>query len=548
MINGHVTIHVGRMRSRLSGDVPATAIEDATSYSDAEMAKAINREWHSWKEVPDSVRDVYSRDQMESKLKGEVTTRHEAREMSRVRLFDTVDFTFPSGLIDEVIEVLKENDHPYTVVFEEKEPERKYANLSLRKAYKGKLLELRDFQQECLDISKKERMGIFALATNAGKSLIASAIIADKGVKTLIIVQSKEALRQWVNGFIPDYLGIKAGVVMGGRRPLLRPITVAIVNSAQKWAKAMRSYGFETVLYDESHRAASRISYKTLMEINPYWLYGLTGTSMRTRKAEENLLYALFRKKLMEIDNEFLWKRGYSKPVEARIEVVKQEVEKELDWTETYQQHIVHGTGRNSAVVDLVTGYYRNPNNSILVLVNKIEHCNQIRALLRGIGARIEFRVGHSRISDASRAEYLQAFKDGSLRVLIGTLYRESIDIDRVSVLINAGAQRSAIQVFQGLGRGLRTGPSDKCVYVDFWDEGSHYLEHHSLGRMEALEAAGCKIPGDIKAKMKVITSRKTSAGLSDYDIEEDLLELKERQKRKGKVPSQGEDHTDMED
>jgi superfamily II DNA or RNA helicase len=536
-MNGHAVIHVARLQSRIVGDAPATALGEVCSYHDPRMADYYNKRWLGWEDTDrenGSGEHVYM-DVARGRLGGRLSEAgEEAKKMrNRVQLFNVLDMTFPTGLINVVKNVLEDCDYSYEIVDDVAPPPSMYnGELKLRDKYRGEPLILRDYQEEALKLSRKFRYVMYELATNAGKTLIASAIIADKGVKTLILVQSKEMVRQWVVDFITPYLGIRPGVLSGNNR-ILRPVTIGLVNTVQRMlegggpvAEQLQRYKFQALMVDEAHHAASTMHVAVAREIDPFYMYGFTGTARRTNKSQEIALTANFGQASMHIDNEFMWKQGYSKPIHPRVFPVKQPRAVGVSYGEAYEKLIVRSDARNEAIANVIKDLYE-AGHTLLVLVHQIEHCKEISKHL--LGKDVAFEVGHSGIPDDERARMVTDFKSGRLRVLIGTLYRESHDNDKVSVVINAGAMKNSIAVAQGLGRGMRVGEHAECVYVDFLDYGSHYLTNHSYNRLKAVEAAGCVLPENATEFMKEV-ERTTECDMGEYEISaDDLAELQGR-------------------
>lgn len=536
-MNGHAVIHIDKLQSRIVGDAPATALGEACSYHDPKMAEYYNRKWLTWEDGERNEGNLEYMDAVRSRLGGGLDDiQQKARNIkNRVQLFDVLDMTFPTGLVSVVQDVLEDCDYTYEVVYDTDPPPPMYnGKLKLRGTYRGEPLVLRDYQNEAVELSRNYRYAMYELATNAGKTLIASAIIADKGVKTLILVQTKEMVQQWVVDFITPYLGIVPGVLSGNNR-ILRPVTVGLVNTVQRilssggqQAQQLKSYNFTAIFNDEAHHAASVMHVAVAQEIDPYYMYGFTGTARRTNKSQEIVLKASFGQASMHIDNEFMWERGYSKPVRPRLYVATQPQAVGVCYGEAYEKLIVRSNVRNKLIANTIADL-QSAGHTLLVLVNQIEHCNEISRHLSGMN--VDFKVGHSGVPDDERARIVDDFKSGRLRVLIGTLYRESHDNDEVSVVINAGAMKNSIGVAQGLGRGTRTGKHKECIYVDFLDHGSHYLTKHSYDRLRALEAAGCGLPQNAKEFM-VDIERITEHEISTYKLsEDDLAELQNRNK-----------------
>ena len=73
----------------------------------------------------------------------------------------------------------------------------------------------------------------------------------------------------------------------------------------------------------------------------------------------------------------------------------------------------------------------------------------------------------------------------GKQRVLIATtIVDEGLDIDKINVLILAGAKKSDRQYLQRVGRALRRKRGENVVIIyDFYDTGHRLLDKHTKKR-----------------------------------------------------------------
>lgn len=76
----------------------------------------------------------------------------------------------------------------------------------------------------------KEDVGILSAGTGFGKTVVASALIAERNVNTLILVQSHALLEQWKKA-IKQFLDITPGTIAAGKNKSTGIVDIAIVNS-----------------------------------------------------------------------------------------------------------------------------------------------------------------------------------------------------------------------------------------------------------------------------------------------------------------------------
>lgn len=153
---------------------------------------------------------------------------------------------------------------------------------------------LRDDQTLALDQLSAHRCGVLSAATAFGKTVVASALIARRGVNTLVLVHTKALLDQWrraLQQFLTiDYTpepsrGRKRspiGALCTGENSLHGVVDIALMQSctADNEVKPLvRDYGM--VIVDECHHVSSVTFERVMREITARYVYGLTATPMR---------------------------------------------------------------------------------------------------------------------------------------------------------------------------------------------------------------------------------------------------------------------------
>ena len=148
--------------------------------------------------------------------------------------------------------------------------------------------------------------GVLNAATAFGKTVVCSYLIAERKVNTLILLQSKNLLEQWVeelNKFLtideePPFYKTKTGrekrresvigILHGNKNTLTGIIDVAMVGSMYgkgKFNKRINSYGM--VIMDECHHAGSATAVEVLRKVNARYVYGVTATPKRGDNLEK---------------------------------------------------------------------------------------------------------------------------------------------------------------------------------------------------------------------------------------------------------------------
>lgn len=160
--------------------------------------------------------------------------------------------------------------------------------------------ELREEQKVAMNDILQFDNGILHAATAFGKTVVCSAIIAEKKVNTLIILESSALMEQWkealdefldINEELPEYktktgrIRVRKEVIgrlQGAHDSMTGIIDIAMAGSLCKKGKfhnLLNEYGM--VLVDECHHAASDTISNVLKEVKAKYIYGVTATPKR---------------------------------------------------------------------------------------------------------------------------------------------------------------------------------------------------------------------------------------------------------------------------
>lgn len=197
----------------------------------------------------------------------------------------------PRGLYGSLVEGMEQAKILYEVTDE------RQAGRMIDVAFKG---ELREEQKKAMNEMLQFENGILHAATAFGKTVVCSAIIAEKKVNTLIILESSALMEQWkealdkfldINEEPPEYrtktgrIKVRKDVIgrlQGAHDSMTGIIDIAMAGSLCKkgeFHKLLNQYGM--VLVDECHHAASDTISNVLKEIKAKYVYGVTATPKR---------------------------------------------------------------------------------------------------------------------------------------------------------------------------------------------------------------------------------------------------------------------------
>ena len=161
-------------------------------------------------------------------------------------------------------------------------------------AFVGKL---RPDQQAAATAMLKHDTGVLCAPTAFGKTVTAAALIASRGVKTLVLVHRTELLRQWKEqlqsllGVGPDVIGS----IGGGKAEPTGRIDVAamqsLVGRGQRQGEVsalVENYGH--VIVDECHHLSAFSFEAILRRVKARYVLGLTATPVR-RDGQQPIIF-----------------------------------------------------------------------------------------------------------------------------------------------------------------------------------------------------------------------------------------------------------------
>ncbi len=415
--------------------------------------------------------------------------------------------TFPTGLLNKVLNFCKDSE--LTVQIDDMRTNvNEYTLQPVPDNYSvSDTKDSRDYQVETINkiITSSVQgipfmRGIVNIATNGGKTTIAEAIIKElypkltkNNTNFLFVTHSKEIARQ-AKKSIEEDVGIDVGFIGDGKWDV-KPVTVAIVTTLfSRMKKPEFKQLQETTIgfvADECHHSKATSWYEVFSTLNNACIrIGLTGTVDKSNPINEMKLYSCTGEILNKISNEYLIDKGYSaKPICILFTVTTPELETE-PYQDAYELGIVESEERLSCITEICDKEVSS-NNTVLILVEHIEHGHNIQEELERLHKRVFFTNGT--LSSDQRQELLDGLKEHSIDVLISTaILDEGVDVSNINSIIYARGMKSSRKLLQGLGRGLRKkADGSKLRFYDFIDDMNSKLLEHSLSRYNVLKSEG---------------------------------------------------------
>jgi len=395
----------------------------------------------------------------------------------------------PRGCFDAAQELLRDNGIRCDLRDE------RYEGESINVAFAGTL---RIDQEAAVAAMLHHDTGVLCAPTAFGKTVTAAAMIAERGINTLVLVHRTELLMQWQER-LQSFLGVGKGVVGtigGGKAKPSGKIDIAVMQSVSRQGEVnplVENYGH--VIIDECHHVGAVSFDAILKRVKAKYVLGLTATPIR-RDGQQPIIF-------MQCGP---IRHKAAKPSSAPhdLEVIPQMLQKRIDLPQEVGiqdvfRHIANDIDRTAAIAGQIENSFRQ-GRKVLVLTERTEHLDAIQA---GLVEKIpSLFVLHGRMTKKLRTTLineLNALPPDGPRVLLATgkLVGEGFDHPPLDTLVLAMPISWAGTLQQYAGRLHREHATKTDVRViDFVDTGHPALLRMWEKRQRGYRAMGYKISG----------------------------------------------------
>jgi len=342
--------------------------------------------------------------------------------------------------------------------------------------------ELDDRQTTAVDTMLAHEDGILHAPTGSGKTVMACAIIAERAVTTLVLINKTALASQWREQ-IRDLLGIKAGQLGGGRVKTRGQVDIMLLQSlARHTPEGIRELttGYGQVIVDECHHLAAGSYEKVVSQIGAAWWLGLTATPERKDGLEQVTSWQLgpirhVIRDILPIEADLV--TPYDGPRRV-LQVHQTAYRAPHDFDMTAPGAITHLGGlladdpeRNTQIAaDIATALTQG--RKCLVLSRRRDHLTALASLLPQADALIMRGGTGATALAAIRGRIAEASPDDALLVMTTVPYGgEGFDAPAIDTVFLVGPISYPGLVIQAVGRALRRheGKTDVVVhdYVD---------------------------------------------------------------------------------
>ena len=355
---------------------------------------------------------------------------------------------------------------------------------------------LRPDQEAAVAAMLDHDAGVLCAPTAFGKTVTAAAIIARRGVNTLVLVHRTELLKQWqvrLAAFL-DVGKDVIGVIGGGKNKPTGQIDIAVMQSLSRQGEVdslVESYG--QVIVDECHHVGAASFDAILRRAKAKHVVGLTATPIR-RDGQQPIIFMqcgpIRHKAAQPLDAphdlavtpQFI-ESPIALPAEAGIQDVF--------------RHLAQDAARTAAIASAITDAFRQ-GRKVLALTERTEHIDAIRTALADQVP--EPFVLHGRMSKKQRAALiatLDALSPEAPRVLLATgkLVGEGFDHPPLDTLVLAMpvSWKGTLQQYAGRLHREHASKTDVRI-IDFVDTGHPALLRMWDKRQRGYRAMGYRV------------------------------------------------------
>lgn len=428
-------------------------------------------------------------------------------ENLRKFLFNKTNYSFPSGLINTIANILEIYDHEVDINYQFGFP----PTLDLEKLL-DENEELWKHQKESIKQASKNPRGIFKLPTGSGKTYLAVRIWKLWGRKiTLVLVPNNSIANQWIDEMKDFAEDMKIGRWFGKNKPEIGIFNIMTYSMAysirDKWNDKRDKYkkgnklmnSVKMCFVDEAHRVGAtdngepNRTYEILMSLSKIEnIYGLSATAqMRTDKSDIYQI-ASMGDLLANIDPIELVEKGILALPKIKFILIppenfrrKKKGENSLNYYRLkYEKMIIHNDRRNRLAIKEALRMVVSEKRQVIMFCKEVDHLRELYRLFFQFLDHFEIFFSHGQ--DPEKDDKINRFKAGGIDILIATtkLVGEGLDVRPLSGIVYLIGEKSESELAQAIGRAMRK-YKDKfdCKIIDFAD-GSEPFSSNTIARL----------------------------------------------------------------
>ena len=185
---------------------------------------------------------------------------------------------------------------------------------------------------------------------------------------------------------------------------------------------------------------------------------------------------------LFQISPSELIRQGYLVPPKIELVSIQGPPARGGSWDEVYDRGVVHHNVRNAAIARKAREYH-DRGLTVLVNVRLLEHVEVLEDALKEAGLSVAVIIGSTPKMERDRK--VAAFVRRNVDVILGTIFKEGVDIPAIEGVVNAAGGKSKIAAVQQFRNLTPSDGKSHAVLADFMDMHNPTLAKHSLERLK---------------------------------------------------------------
>jgi superfamily II DNA or RNA helicase len=407
----------------------------------------------------------------------------------------------PSGLVVDVLRVLRARGDAYRLT------DQTHVKNERRVIAWNPAIVLRDYQHEAVRAifsGPLPGIGILKMPIRSGKTKTGARIIQKLGLPTLLIVPSQMLLNQTVDALREALPDVPIGKIGDGHFDVAF-ITVATIQSLQRSFKTRASKKptermnwkvlskfFDVVICDEAHHFGGNSSWHSVLyQIDARYKIALSATLFMNDETQIELgviwVRGIFGPIRIDLDTSTLVEQGFLMRQNVLMYRVSKPNLEGKRWSQTLRQKgIETNTYRNRMIAKLAEKQVAL-GRKVLIVSNRLNQISCITDELDGLD--LGYRTITSADGSDAREQKVDAFRDGSCSILVGTVLSEGVDLPSVETVIVADGGKSQIGTIQKQRNLTVAKNKTKSILIDFFDDTNGYFRKHSEERLKTYQA-----------------------------------------------------------
>ena len=371
------------------------------------------------------------------------------------------------------------------------------AGTTIDVAFQG---ELRPEQKTATRKLLRHDAGVLSANTAFGKTVVATWMIAERGVNTLVLVHRRQLLDQWVDR-LSEFLDIapkSIGRTGGGRKKLTGHIDVATIQSLVRKGvvkDCVADYGH--VIFDECHHLSAQSFEQVARRTKARYVLGLSATVTR-KDGHHPIIFMQCGPVRHHVDAK---SEAITRPFEHSVfvrptgfrPIAEASEDGRIQFHDLYRE-LISDKDRNRMICDDVVQSVRD-GRSPLVLTERKDHLSELAANLDKHVCHVVTLKGGAGVKESRAiAQRLSSIDRGEDRVLIATgkYIGEGFDDPRLDTLFLTlpVSWRGTVAQYAGRLHRLHEGKTEVRVY-DYADLNVPMLSRMFDRRCAGYEAVG---------------------------------------------------------